>query len=770
MNRLLLLSCCIIGCFLQCLAQTQLPSHTRLEELVAKEHPDTTEMRVLLNAGYAYVMRPGIERTDMDSATLYAEKVLTSAVKGGDKIWEGQASLLYSKILREQHIDARGKEYALKAKDIFTKHNKKAYLAETYIELADYYDIDIPEELNTRIRYYKDAVSIYEATGEKERLAHALYVLGDYYSIIPEFQLSKDAVERSVAIYNEIHMEPGPDIYSLLSKVDVRTGDFGNAMRNGLLAVKSVEKAKDTSGVYVTVYNRLALLYYALGDDREALKALKKAWPVAARLKDTIAMQALSANMAGSYNRLGLQDDALRVLKNIENNWPPADDYDKRSLCINMARCYTERKEYATALTYIQQLDNIKGGEDAVIDMYTSNMKATYYMGVKQYAKAHQLALDVIAAAAKMKNAPAELTGHLNLYRSDSAMGHYEEAFRHFREYKMLSDTLFNLSKTRQISVLQVQFETLQKDQEIKLKEQNIELLTHKAELQNAALNKARFTRNVIITGAAMLMILLLLGYSRYRIKTRSNREMSQKQDEINLKNQSLQKMISIQNKLLGEKEWLVKEIHHRVKNNLQIVMSLLNTQASFLDDNDALNAIRESRYRMQAISLIHQKLYQSENMALIDMDAYINDLVEYLKDGFVNISSVRFEMQVEPVRLDVSQSVPIGLILNEAITNAIKYAFTGNGIIRISLKQIIPGRLALVIADNGVGLPAGSDDPAQKRSMGMMLMNTLADQLEGTLNIQSRNGVVITIEFPYQERQTFTEMPASEEDMLAHA
>lgn len=185
--------------------------------------------------------------------------------------------------------------------------------------------------------------------------------------------------------------------------------------------------------------------------------------------------------------------------------------------------------------------------------------------------------------------------------------------------------------------------------------------------------------------------------------------------------------------------------------------MSLLNTQAAFLDDKDALNAIRESRYRMQAISLIHQKLYQSENMALIEMSAYIKDLVEYLKDGFSGINKIRFDLQIANIKLDVSHSVPIGLILNEAITNSIKYAFTGNGLIKISLQETSPGQLTLIIADDGVGLPIEDNNRDRKQSMGMLLMNTLAEQLDGTLHIQSRNGVIITVSFKYQEEQAFT-------------
>src|SRR5262249_22759774 len=127
---------------------------------------------------------------------------------------------------------------------------------------------------------------------------------------------------------------------------------------------------------------------------------------------------------------------------------------------------------------------------------------------------------------------------------------------------------------------------------------------------------------------------------------------------------------------LLKEKEWLVREIHHRVKNNLQIVMSLLNSQSAYIDNEPALTAIHDSQHRVQAMSLIHQKLYNSENLSSIEMSNYIRELAYNLRDSFNAGKHIRFNFNIESIEMDVSQAVPVGLILNEAITNSIKYAF----------------------------------------------------------------------------------------------
>ena len=249
-----------------------------------------------------------------------------------------------------------------------------------------------------------------------------------------------------------------------------------------------------------------------------------------------------------------------------------------------------------------------------------------------------------------------------------------------------------------------------------------------------------------LIIGSVMLLLLLGVVYSRYRLKQRSNIQLQSKQHEINQQNIRLQRLIT-------EKDWLLKEVHHRVKNNLQIVMSLLSTQSAYLENTAALNAISESRNRVQAISLIHQKLYSTSNVASIDMQTYISDLINYLNDCLdASSQGIRFEQLVEPVKIDLGQAVPLGLILNEAITNAIKYAFEGNGgSIIIALQLISNENLLLTITDNGKGLPVDFD-VKNTSSLGMEMMKALSKQLGGSFQVKGNPGVTITVEFQIEK------------------
>lgn len=254
----------------------------------------------------------------------------------------------------------------------------------------------------------------------------------------------------------------------------------------------------------------------------------------------------------------------------------------------------------------------------------------------------------------------------------------------------------------------------------------------------------------VVILIVILLFIALL--FDRYRLIKRNNKV-------LNYKQQQMDKQSELLKKLLLEKEWLLKEIHDRVKNNLQIVISLLNTQSAYLDNKDALLAIQNSQHRMHAMSLIHQKLYQSENLASIDMSWYIYELVNYLKDCFDTNRKIVFELDTEKVELDVVQAIPLGLILNEAISNAIKYAFPSQdkGIIKISLKNTNGCSYLVIVADNGIGLPDGFDAEA-RNSLGMNLMAGLSDQLDGTFNIENNDGLQVTITFTKNQKLMGTE------------
>ncbi len=252
-----------------------------------------------------------------------------------------------------------------------------------------------------------------------------------------------------------------------------------------------------------------------------------------------------------------------------------------------------------------------------------------------------------------------------------------------------------------------------------------------------------------MIVCTALLLALVAVCYDRYRIVKQHKNQLYQLKQEIDYKKLELEQLTNSRNRLLGEKEWLLKEIHHRVKNSMQVAMSLLNTQSYYLENEKAVEAIRQSRNRMYAMSLIHQRLYESDNLELIHMNRYVPELIRYIEENLAEDGHLRFKLHIDPVRLDVVQAVPIGLIINEAVTNSIKYAFPerSDGAISIKLQYLHNDDILLEIADDGIGLREDFDI-TRVRSMGMELIGTLNLQLEGSMNIQNKGGTVISIVF----------------------
>jgi PAS domain S-box-containing protein len=200
----------------------------------------------------------------------------------------------------------------------------------------------------------------------------------------------------------------------------------------------------------------------------------------------------------------------------------------------------------------------------------------------------------------------------------------------------------------------------------------------------------------------------------------------------------------------LREKEILLKEIHHRVKNNLQIISSLLNLQSAHIRDPRALEVFKEGQTRVRSMALIHEKLYQSADLARVDFSEYISSLAAYLFRSYeVNAGAVRLSVEAEDVLLGVDTAIPCGLIINELVSNSLKHAFPPGkgGTIKITLRPEGRERLKLCVRDDGVGLPPDFDVRATP-SLGLQLVNTLARQLGGDVLVGDCAGAEFNITF----------------------
>ncbi len=300
----------------------------------------------------------------------------------------------------------------------------------------------------------------------------------------------------------------------------------------------------------------------------------------------------------------------------------------------NYAYCYDDLKLYPQAEQYYNSMVAYfrKAPLNAEV-VFVGNLDiGRFYVQRGQFTKAHPY-LDTALAYRGSRLVDRRELYHL-LFSADSALGNYTAAINDLQQYQFLNDSIYNERKSRQIEELTIQYET---------EKRKIISGYWKKEtrLQHTELAKEKNTRRWVLGVALLLVIIVALLVNYARLKQRTNSKLQVQQIQIEKKNDDLQHLVE-------EKEWLVREIHHRVKNNFQIVMSLLRTQSAYLQGEEAIQAVAESQQRIQAMSLVHQKLYQSDNLSAINMAEYIHELVDCLKDSFGTGNTILFNLDID--------------------------------------------------------------------------------------------------------------------------
>ena len=204
------------------------------------------------------------------------------------------------------------------------------------------------------------------------------------------------------------------------------------------------------------------------------------------------------------------------------------------------------------------------------------------------------------------------------------------------------------------------------------------------------------------------------------------------------------------QTELLRQRETMLREIHHRVKNNMQVMSSLLSLQSRVASNPETSRMLEENQNRIQSMALLHELLYQSDDLALVDFPKYIRRMVEHLFRFYgVDNRRIRLHCELDPVGLELDDALPCGLLISEVISNCLKHAFPEGrtGDVRILLRRRSPTTVALLISDTGVGLPANLDSTTS-RSLGLRLVRALADQLRASLDIRSQGGTEVELAF----------------------
>ena len=246
-----------------------------------------------------------------------------------------------------------------------------------------------------------------------------------------------------------------------------------------------------------------------------------------------------------------------------------------------------------------------------------------------------------------------------------------------------------------------------------------------------------------------VLVIAIGLGYLRHlRLVREKTAELRRELLERQLAEKELLDSEQQLRRSLAEKESLLKEIHHRVKNNLQIVASLLYLQEEYVTDEKGVEILRESQNRVKSMALIHEQLYGTSDLANIDFGRYIQGLSANLFDVYgINPNRIRLNVRADDIALGIDTAVPCGLIINELVSNSLKHAFgpEAGGTVDVLVKRLGEGRMEIVVADDGIGI-ADLNLDIEKKTLGLRLVDTLIAQLGGRLDVQTTQGARFSI------------------------
>ncbi|MCF6279773.1 MAG: tetratricopeptide repeat protein [Flavobacteriaceae bacterium] len=482
--------------------------------------------------------------------------------------------------------------------------------------------------------------------------------------------------------------------------------NYENALNRYLKSADYFEK-RDSSR-YSSVLNGIGAAYENSGNDSLSLKYFKKS-QIISQSRGDLRRSAIALNNIGNiYKNRGEYQTAKEYM---ENAVADIETTGKKQyiipLTINLANAYTDLNDFDKSLKsfkkILTQIDTIKD-----IYSYAATLRG---LGTSNIAKGkNKLGLGYLKQAYKKYNSSDffderydMMPDLINAYKLNNQ---YKKGLFLFDEYNAIKDSIFNTEKDKNLTEALQKYEVEKKDVELKL----LKVEGEKNEQQKKLYS---------FIALAGILIAGLLGFFGY--KNRKKNTILDKQ----------KRMLEI---TLDEKNTLLKEVHHRVKNSFQIVSSLLYLQSENVDDKEAKIAIKEAENRVRSMVLIHQRLYNKDELVGINTQDYFSDLVrDVIESHQFKKEKIQYELKVEPMVLDIETTTPIGLILNELIVNTLKHAFEevdeNSKIIVIFAKE--KNELVLKVIDNGKGF----EGEIKSTSFGITLMKALSKKLKASLN-----------------------------------
>ncbi len=580
-------------------------------------------------------------------------------------------------------------------------------------------------ENEAAVQEHFDALKLYRQLGDRPGETRSLKFIGQNYMDAGKQAAAEIYLKQSLKLAETNGDKKGmASAYNLLSDHYEAQANTVEAYNAGYAYLKIIEESKDSSHL-TSALQLVGSNLGAMGNNTEAIKYFKKALEQATLNGSNSEMQLVNMAMGEFYLQTGdlpaAEECYTTILKLVKETG------DQRSIGYTyslIGKVYMQMRKYEDALRELLlaiRISEPTGYSTRIYNMYSD--VGTVYTMLGRYDLARQYFNKVAAVTKNFFAAGFRKDYYKGLYMLDSATGNWKDAYLYYKKYAELKDSTFNQKSLKKLVTSQLQYETDKKEAIAKVAQEKKDLLMQEE------VKRQRNIRNAAFIGLGVVILFSVLVFSQRNKIAREKKRSDQ---------------------LVQDKELLLREIHHRVKNNLEIVSSLLALQSAQIDDQNTKDAMQEGQNRVQSIGIVHQKLYQGENLGTIEMKDYFINLSESILDSFGAEDRVQVKCAMDAIDIDIDTAVPLGLIVNELLTNTLKYAFpdSRNGQVEIKLEKRRDGILQLLVSDNGVG----KSGLTKGTGFGGQLVSLLTRQLNGSMTEENSNGTHILFEFKLEK------------------
>lgn len=552
---------------------------------------------------------------------------------------------------------------------------------------------------------------------------------------------AKSYINKAEVIYenhedkNKINNAP----YNLKSMIFRKSGNYTEAIKFSFKSINLHKQNKEYAKIS-TGYNSLGIIYEKIKEYKKAencyleaiffLEKEKKNSKFNKSIIDNIDANILM-NLGIVLKEQKLFKLALNYYRKSKKIFKSLGNKHRQAFILNnIGRIYLLQKDYNSSIDIFNQVLKLKSKYGNLKDqLSTLNNLSEAYRKKGYFEKSLSLAYRANLIMHQNKNLSLNIQKNtlFNLSQAEEVSGNILNAFSYYKKFNQLSDSLINKNKIREIAQLETKFNLKEKENKIlKLSNENIKKGAE-TEVKKNQLNYALF-------GGGTILLLSLFTLQAYRKEKKSKEQVVNQKREI---------------------ETLHKELHHRVKNNLGIAKSFAKVAKRNISDSKGKEVLDALQSRIVSMANIHELLYQQENVSVINFQAYTERICNEISKTYNTLKeNITYNIDAS-IKIPIVEATPLGLILNEAITNSYKHAFKqqSDGVITIVLKEN-NDYVFCTISDNGIGIPS-KESQTTKKSYGMELIHSLVMQLSGTIDIATNNGTHIQITIPKNQNES---------------